>query len=228
MNPFAAQKSRLLLPLTLGLCLGLGLAALAWSLHLGIQGRLAREMRGRALVSEDGALNVIGQASGKGHTQKDKEWAVAQIKLRGCPFPDAPHALWVLNEQDKILLACSGKNVLPEHEKSEAGEPRTGPVGMLGREDAADLLSRIRKEGIARHPPIHPREMEAEHYPPHQLTGRMFEPWRWVVGTTLNIERVRAQGQQYQRWAVMAGGGGAGLAALCLLGLALLTRRRRP
>ena len=226
MNQQPFQKSRLLLPITLGLCLGVGVCATAWALHRGVHGWLDRQARGRTLVSEDGALNIIAQASSKGHTRADKGAAVARIKQRGCPFPRSPHSLWVLDDQGKTLVLCGGKDTIAPSKDPDAIITGADPRGMLNKAQAADLLARIRREGFGRLPPIHARELEAENSSPHLLSGRQFEPWRWIVGTTLNIERIRGRGQQYQRWALMAGSGGGIMALLCLLGLALLARRR--
>lgn len=221
------KTSRLLLPLTLGLCLGLGASAMAWALHRGVEGRLTREIRGRVLVSEDGALNIIARASGKGHTRANKEAAVAQIKRFGCPFPKAPHSLWVLDEQDKSLVLCGGENVTSKNEDLDLNKRRTDPEGMLEKADAAKFLSRIHKEGFGRHPPLHPQELEVTRTHRYQLQGRMFDPWRWVVGTTLNIEWIRQQGRIHKRRAALASWGGAGLALLCALGLVVAVRRRQ-
>ena len=217
MAPHSHRTRWLPLGLTIGVCLGLGTAGVAWTYKVGVTGRIDRLMRGRALVSEDGALDLIARASSQGHTAANRAAALARVKASACPRAAAPHVLWIYDDKGTLLLLCGGKKV---------AQLKPDLEGMLGPEGAAGMLAKIRKEGIARHPPLAPREADKSQFPPHQLTGRQFEPWRWVVGTTLSVEWIRERGAERERKAQTAGLVGAGVALLCLVGLLLGSRRR--
>jgi len=173
-------------------------------------------MRGRALVSEDGAMDIMARASARGHTAADKAAALSKIKKRSCPQPSAAHVLWLLDDQGKLLLLCGGKSV---------AAVKPDPINLLGEQETHKLVARIRQEGFARHPPLSAAALEGERDAAVQLTGRQFEPWRWVVGATLSLERIRELSTEQEGHAHIGALAGAVVALLCLVGLVLLSRR---